>query len=174
MNSEPNLKEQKLWQLTVEFCSISLTWEERKSKEREPAYTKRVLLPQFQSFVKDINDKQLRLNSDGAVTPLPVTLTGAQDFYPDISLDLYGKRGVALEVKYLPSSHYSDRLAKAIGQAIIYSTFGYTGAIVLLVSKTGQIEIPEIEIERLNESLSANKVMVQLLHKHTHKQVIHQ
>jgi hypothetical protein len=166
MISEPNLKEQKLWQLSTDFCASGLTWSDRNSKEREPSYTKRVLLPQFESFVKDINDKQLRLNSDGAVTPLPVTLTGAQDFYPDISLDLFGKRGVAFEVKYLPSNHYSDRLAKAIGQAIIYSTFGYIGAIVLLVSKTGQIEIPAIELEKLNESLSANKVVVQLLHKH--------
>jgi len=166
MISEPSLKEQKLWRLSLDFCTSTLLWADRNSKEREPSYTKRVLLPQFESFVKDINDKQLRLNSDGAVTPLPVTLTGAQDFYPDLSLDLFGKRGVAFEVKYLPSSHYSDRLAKAIGQAIIYSTFGYIGAVVILVSKTGQIEIPELELAKLNESLSSNKVVVHLLHKH--------
>jgi hypothetical protein len=168
MISSPNSREQKLWQLSLDFCRGSLVWGDRKSKEREPAYTKRVLLPQFHSFVQDINDKQLRLNSDGAVTPLPVTLTGAQDFYPDMSLDLHGKRGVAFEVKYLPSAHYSDRLAKAIGQAIIYSTFGYIGAVVILVSKTGQIEIPEVELRKLNESLSSNRVVVHLLHKHKH------
>jgi hypothetical protein len=66
MSSEPSLKEQKLWRLSLDFCTSTLLWADRNSKEREPLYTKRVLLPQFESFVKDINDKQLRLNSDGA------------------------------------------------------------------------------------------------------------
>ncbi|NBR65436.1 MAG: hypothetical protein EBS85_07010 [Micrococcales bacterium] len=166
MDKSPDSKQAKLWALTNIFCSSELLWSNKLSDEKEPAYTKRVLVPQFSAFAESLNEKQLNINSDGMTDrPRPVTLNGAQDFYPDMSLDLYGDRGIAVEVKYLSKKSYSDALSKALGQAILYSAFGYVGAVVLLISKSGENEIAAKDLKILNSGLEAAYVSVHIVHQ---------
>jgi hypothetical protein len=120
MNNSDVNKELRLQQLVLEFCDARLEWKPILAGEKEPDYTRRVLLPQFEAFVIDLEDRQLALASDGAaVRPNPVTVGNGQNFYPDISISLFGNRTIAFEVKYLGEQSYSGRLATAVGQAVV-------------------------------------------------------
>ncbi len=157
--SDPEIRRRaRLGELVANFCSVDLKWAAPLAGEKEPEYTQRALFPQFEDFVKRINEPKLRLFADGSVSrPLPIFLSD-QRFYPDISLDLDGMRTVAIEVKYLPSSNYSGSLSKALGQGLIYASLGYQEAHVILVSTDGGKVLPVEEISVLNANSSNSLV----------------
>lgn len=154
-------KEFKLQKLVSEFCDSGLNWGSVIQGEREPEYTKRVLFPQFQSFVDDLNERQLTLASDGTSTrPGSVSVGNRQDFYPDLSISLNGERTIAFEVKYIGEQSYSARLATAVGQALIYASAGYRFSHALLVSESGGSNFLGTDLRKLN--LTLNQVGVAL------------
>ncbi len=164
MTNPSNTKENKLQELITHFCDSELVWEPLSLGEKEPGYTKRVLLPQFEAFVSELNDKQLSLASDGSsLRPNPVTVGDGQSFYPDIAISLFGGRTVAFEVKYLGDQSYSGRLATALGQSVIYATCGYRFAHALLVSESGTTPIALEDRIRLNAELANVGVTLHLL-----------
>jgi hypothetical protein len=157
-------KEIKLQELVSEFCNSSLIWEPILKGEREPEYTKRVFLPQFQAFVEDLNDRQLSLASDGSLSrPGSVSVGNNQVFYPDLSISLHGDRTIAFEVKYIGDVAYSSRLATAVGQALIYASAGYHFSHALLVSESGGSDFLGEDLRKLNIPLNQVGVGLHLI-----------
>lgn len=157
-------REFRLEKFLVDFCSNQISWQSPNSGEREPEYTKRVLFPQFQVLVESLHDKNVRLLSDGTLTrPTRVIFGNEQNFYPDIALELHGKRSIAIEVKFISELSWSDSFSKAIGQGVIYSTFGYSYSHILLVSETGVSNISDGDLFDLNERLSLLGVTAHLI-----------
>lgn len=154
MTSSPQTKELRLQDLVRKFCESDLAWQPIQLGEKEPEYTRRVLFPQFEEFVLELNDKQLSLASDGSSSrPNPVAVGHGQTFYPDISISLFGERTIAFEVKYLGEQSYSGRLATAVGQAVVYATCGYRYAHALLVAESGSKALVAEDRVRLNAGL---------------------
>ena len=154
----------KLEDLVTEFCDRRLTWAPVMLGEKEPEYTRRVLFPQFNEFVKDLGDRQVSIASDGtADRPHPVTLGLGQPFYPDISIDLFGRRTIAFEVKFLGEQAYSGRLSTAVGQAVIYSSFGYAYSHALLISDTGMRSHISSDLAHLNSTLAGQGISFHVL-----------
>lgn len=159
-------KELKLEELVKVFCRLDLVWEAPLKSEKEPEYTKRVLLPQFTSFVDSLSDQQLTLASDGSsARPGSVSVGFAQSFYPDLSISLHGDRTLAFEVKFIGEQSYSARLATAVGQALIYNSFGYRFSHALLISETGANSFIDGDLEVLNKNLNQAGVSLHLLSK---------
>jgi hypothetical protein len=104
------------------------------------------------SFVADLNHRTLILRHDGEEVPLPVVVDG-QKFVPDMAVSDGSSRELAIEVKDLNASSYSDQLTKAIGQAFIYRSFGYRASLVILVSRNGSAVLAPSSLKHMNESL---------------------
>ena len=166
MDKQLSDKELKLEELVKNFCKFDLVWEQPFLAEKEPEYTKRVLLPQFTAFVDSLSDRQLTLASDGSsARPGSVLVGHAQSFYPDLSISLHGKRTIAFEVKYIGEQSYSARLATAVGQALIYTAFGYRFSHALLVSEKGNNSFMVEDLGILNEKLKQAEVSLHLISK---------
>lgn len=164
MSSYELTKELRLEELVIQFCDNRLIWEPILAGEKEPEYTRRVLLPQFETFVFELKDKQLALAGDGAVVrPNPVIVGNGQSFYPDISISLFGNRTIAFEVKYLGENSYSGRLATAVGQAVVYATCGYRFSHAILVAESGFKTLPHEDRSRLNAGLNLLGVTLHFL-----------
>lgn len=164
MNKVDLDKIQKLEDLVSEFCDRELKWSTILPGEKEPEYTKRVLAPQFQLFVKEIGDRQVSWSSDGAAErPHPVTIGFGQTFYPDLSIDIFGSRTIAFEVKFLGEQSYSGRLSTAVGQAVIYSSFGYKFSHALLISETGARSHVASDLSHLNLTLARQGITFHVL-----------
>lgn len=164
MNKDDLDKIQRLEDLVSEFCDHQLKWSSVLPGEKEPEYTKRVLAPQFQEFIKEIGDRQVSWSCDGtSERPHPVTIGFGQSFYPDIAIDIFGRRTIAFEVKFLGEHSYSGRLSTAVGQAVIYSSFGYRFSHALLVSETGaRIHIAS-DLAHLNSTLARQGISFHVL-----------
>jgi hypothetical protein len=127
----------------------SISWDEPFEDEREPAYTARAIAPALVDHVASLSHPTLVTRFDGGERPLPVMFDG-QKFFPDLGVNDLGSRELAVEVKFLNGSSYSGQLATAIGQGIVYRSFGYNAAIVVLVSKSGRRVLSPETIQALN------------------------
>lgn len=154
----PLSKLEKLVALVHAFCS-EIDWQAPHALEREPAYTRRVLQPEFENFVKNIKEPGLTLRSDGDHRPTPVSFD-KHDFYPDIGINFYQERIVAFECKYISKGHLNSQLSMAIGQAITYCSQGYQCGIVLLISRNGEQVIASEVIKSINELLNRTPVRI--------------
>ncbi|MEY2674718.1 MAG: hypothetical protein RLZZ514_1283 [Actinomycetota bacterium] len=164
MDSPQNIKEKRLEELVFVFCEERLVWSPLEDGEKEPSYTRRVLYPQFKKFVDDLGDKQVSLASDGTQNrPTPVLIGHGQKFFPDMSISVFGGRSIAFEVKFLGDQSFSGSLATAVGQALVYSTCGYSYAHALLVGSAGSKAIFDDDKVRLNAGLGQVGVTIHFL-----------
>lgn len=90
-----------------------------RSGEVEVAYTARVLLPAFQSWVKGLRRPGLFVRGDGGPGLLPIRLRGVE-LFPDIEVSIGTTIECAIEVKFLRSNDTSGSITKAVGQASLY------------------------------------------------------
>lgn len=153
----------RLFQETVEFSSLRLEWHEHLDSEREPKYTARVLLPQYKMLVTALDHHGLVLRSDGATRPQPVRLSG-RDFYPDLAVNYYAQRELAIEAKFVSPTNITSVLTTAIGQAVSYTSGGYNMALIVAVSTTGHQLIDSTTIGRLNDRLQPINIALVELH----------
>lgn len=138
---------------------LDIGWEEPLEAEKEPQYTARVLAPVIAEYVVGLGHKTLVMRHDGGDRPHPVSFDG-QRFFPDLAIYDAGSRELAIEVKYLNHSSYSEQLKTAIGQGIIYRSFGYRCSIVILVTKRPHRVLSEKTLKELNSSLEPLRVGV--------------
>lgn len=156
-------KLQKLSLMLKTFVETQMVWEPLENGEKEPSYTSRVLAPQVQNFLGNLNEPGLQLKADGDLRPVPIAFDGRQ-FYPDISIDHFTERNIAIECKFLGQSHLNAALTTAIGQAVVYRSLGYRAALVLLVSRTGDRCLPPSVQAELSGTLALSRIAVSELH----------
>jgi hypothetical protein len=99
--------------------------------EQEPSFTSRVVRPLVESFVVSMRWPTLVVRGDGGEAA-PLLQVMGLSFRPDVSVLEFGKRHIAIEVKFLrPDQDPSGAFAKATGQANIYAQAGYRFSHVL-------------------------------------------
>lgn len=154
----PDKKHEKLLDLVHEFCE-KLDWHAPHPLEREPAYTHRVLQPQFETFVMSIKEPGLTLRADGDHRPTPVSFD-RHDFYPDLGINYFQERVISFECKFISRGHLNSPLSMSIGQATTYCSLGYLSGVILLVSKSGEQVISNEVLTSINNFLQPTSLKV--------------
>lgn len=91
----------------------------------EEQFTSTHLLPWLRQNVDTLNHAGLYVRGDGGPSVHPVYWNGI-NFFPDLEIATNTEKHIAFEVKFLRNgSDSGGALAKAQGQTLIYSTYGY-------------------------------------------------
>lgn len=105
------------WVKELNFPVVGLAWEEKK-------FTADYLLPWLRGKVAELAKPGLYVRGDGGPTVHPVVWSNIA-FYPDLAIVSDEEKLVAFEVKLIREVDPGSSLSKAIGQSILYSSFGY-------------------------------------------------
>lgn len=100
-------------------------------EEMETNYTQRVILPFFLNWVKELNEKDLHVRGDGGTNPLPI-IWDEINLYPDVTITIFQKRLLAIEVKFIRIEDSGGSLTKAIGQTFMYEKAGFSNCIGII------------------------------------------
>lgn len=123
------------------LCDITLQLPE--DRETEPQFTGRVLRPLVCDALAPLSGLALQYRGDGTATlATPARFLG-QDFFPDMAVSKGHQHLWAAEVKILKDPDLQGAIAKAIGQARIYTT-RYEHSFVILVDDTSTLSISKL------------------------------
>ena len=151
---------QKLFRLAIDFFS-KLRFEVDQIPNGETEFTRNILFPSLSKWHKDLNMPTFILSSNGHLAPKPLSVWGMQ-FFPDITIEEFQNKLLAVEIKLLRDSESTGSLAKAIGQSFIYHTLGYYSSISLIMDlRTNQFH--DNSLHNLNPELDENNSKVALL-----------
>jgi hypothetical protein len=130
-----------------------------KAAEREPAFTARVLSPIIRNAISSIGVAGLRWGGDGARHTLPTVTTMGLSFAPDLAIQFERRRILAFEVKFLRREQRQTALATALGQALLYKSFGYESVgIILIETSPRRSSTLAMEFADLRTRLSADGI----------------
>lgn len=96
---------------------VTSTWEEK-------IFTAEHLLPWLQGKVEQLAKPGLYVRGDGGPSVHPVVWSNIA-FFPDLAIVSDEEKLVAFEIKLIREVDPGSSLSKAIGQSILYSSFGY-------------------------------------------------
>ena len=105
------------WVKELNFPVISPASEEKK-------FTAEYLLPWLREKVEQLAKPGLYVRGDGGPSVHPVVWSDIA-FYPDLTIVFGEEKLIAFEVKLIRQVDPGSSLSKAIGQSILYSSFGY-------------------------------------------------
>lgn len=117
----------------LQKCLEELRLEYKLNTLSEKEFTAQYLFPWAQQITKELNKKGLYVRGDGGPSVQAVVWENIT-FFPDISIDFHANKTVAFEVKVIRDLDPSGSIAKAIGQALVYSIGGYRHSFTLLFS----------------------------------------
>jgi hypothetical protein len=100
-------------------------------EEKETTYTQRVILPFISEWVKELNEGELHVRGDGGLNPLPIVWDEIS-LYPDVTIMIFQRRLLAIEVKFVRAEDPGGSLTKAIGQTSMYEKAGFANAIAII------------------------------------------
>lgn len=115
--------------------------------EKEPAFTARALTPVIASLFRRREIRELAVGGDGG-GPVPRVYFLGTEMRPDIAINLYSERLVAIEVKLFRGGRIADIVCRALGQALLYRASGYDLVLVLIVLVNVEATIADIERAR--------------------------
>ena len=114
-----------VWIKELEFPAVNSVWEEKK-------FTAEVLLPWLREKVRQLAKPGLYVRGDGGPGVHPVVWNNIS-FFPDLTVVSDEEKLVAFEVKLIREVDPGSSLSKAVGQSILYSSFGYKVSIAIVV-----------------------------------------
>jgi hypothetical protein len=100
--------------------------------EKEPAYTKRVVLPAVSHWVQSLNTAALHVRGDGGPNPLRIVWDDIA-LYPDVTIMYFHDRLISFEVKFLRSEDPGGSLTKALGQTLMYEKAGFSASFGIII-----------------------------------------
>lgn len=93
--------------------------------------TKNHVIPRIEEVIAKIKKKGLNVRGDGSQPVRPIYKSNFS-VKPDIEIENYGERLIAVEVKILKKKDPTGSLSKAIGQGLLYRVWGYKAVFVLV------------------------------------------
>lgn len=123
MHSLNQLQIDRLAVLVSEWLD-ALRLEAVPAAETEPKFTAQVLLPWLKRHVDSLKKNGLYIRGDGGPIIKPVIWEGVP-FLPDLAIVMGEEKYISFEVKLLRDQDPGGSLAKAVGQTVLYSRFGY-------------------------------------------------
>ena len=120
----------------------STNWPKIQSTDQERSVTKHFVAPVVRETLSQLGINRLVLSSDGTRVPKPLIKFG-MSFSPDLEIRFADQKCIAFEVKLLRDHDASGSLSKALGQALIYKSFGFERSICVVFDtrKNGDSEI---------------------------------
>ena len=151
---------QKLFRLALDYFS-QLSFQPDQIPSSETDFTKNVIFPSLSLWHKNLNMPSFILSSNGHLAPKPLSVWGMQ-FFPDITIEEFQSKLLAVEIKLLRDNESTGSLAKAVGQSFIYHTLGFYSSISLIMDlRTNQFHDNTLKV--MDSSLNENNAKVALL-----------
>ena len=131
MTKLPEQQLEKLIQKTSTFLNETSLLPPLQT-EKEPAYTKRVVLPAVSHWVTSLNAGALHVRGDGGANPLRVVWDDIV-LYPDVTIMNFHERLISFEVKFIRNDDPGGSLTKALGQTLMYEKAGFAASYGIII-----------------------------------------